>query len=179
MSNGCVLEVCVDSLESALEAQRGGAHRIELCSSLIEGGVTPSHGLLQATCRALTTCKVYALIRPRPGDFLYSDVCECQVIQQDLVHAVSVGAQGIVLGMLTADARIDCDRVRGVVDMCRALGELDLPLQPASVVSGTARHCSTFRSCSIGNRNPAPSHPACSLSHGHPFSLPCLDCFQG
>ena len=117
-----ILEVCVDSVESAIAAEQGGADRIELCSSLLEGGVTPSHGLIQQVCRALSTCKVHVLIRPRGGDFLYSE-SEIGVIKQDILLAASIGAHGIVLGFLTPAGTIDVNLTGYFVDLCSALGE--------------------------------------------------------
>lgn len=124
-----IVEVCVDSLEGALAAEEGGADRVELCSSLGEGGITPSHGLVTAVCRALTRCRVHVLIRPRPGDFLYSPQ-ELQVMRSDVLHAASCGAHGVVLGMLTPGGEADVHALRPFVELCAALG-LDLTFHRA------------------------------------------------
>ncbi|KAL4428335.1 hypothetical protein ABPG75_002424 [Micractinium tetrahymenae] len=124
-----IVEVCVDSLESALATEQGGADRVELCSSLGEGGLTPSHGLVSAVCRSLTQCRVHVLIRSRPGDFLYSPQ-ELQVMRADVLHAASCGAHGVVLGMLTPAGEVDADALRPFVELCSALG-LDLTFHRA------------------------------------------------
>lgn len=116
------LEVCVDSLESAVAAEQGGADRIELCSSLGEGGITPSHGLLQQVCRTLNNCRVHVLIRPRGGDFLYSE-SEVAAIKEDILHATSLGAHGVVLGFLTPQGTVDVNLTGYFVELCSALGK--------------------------------------------------------
>ena len=114
-----LVEACVDSIESALAAARGGAHRIELCANLIEGGTTPSAGTL-AVCRARLDIPIFVLIRPRGGDFLFS-AAECAVMLEDIRRAKQAGAQGCVTGVLRADGDIDVDRTRELMDAARPL----------------------------------------------------------
>uniref|UniRef100_A0A8C4EMR3 Copper homeostasis protein cutC homolog n=1 Tax=Dicentrarchus labrax TaxID=13489 RepID=A0A8C4EMR3_DICLA len=107
MAEGFLMEVCVDSVESAVNAERGGAGRLELCSSLLEGGLTPSLGLLQVV-KQYVKIPIYAMIRPRGGDFLYSDQ-EVEVMRKDIELMKSHGADGLVLGALTEDGRVDAE----------------------------------------------------------------------
>src|SRR2546425_4916267 len=114
-----LVEACVDSVESALAAARGGAHRIELCANLVEGGTTPSAGTL-AVCRARLEIPIFVLIRPRGGDFLYS-AAELAVMLEDVKQAKETGAQGIVTGVLRADGEIDQDRTGELIAAARPL----------------------------------------------------------
>ena len=106
-------------MASALAAQQGGAHRIELCSSLIEGGVTPSAGLISVVRNSISI-DLYVMIRPRSGDFCYSEY-EFEVMQQDVLVAKKSGANGIVFGILDLDGRVDRDRCRRLVEIARPL----------------------------------------------------------
>jgi len=112
-------EVAVDSLESALIAQDCGADRIELCADLGIGGITPSPGLLQLAFERLRI-PVYVMIRPRRGDFLYSDA-EFEVMLRDIDVMKSAGAQGAVFGVLTADGDVDVERTSHLVHAARPL----------------------------------------------------------
>ena len=110
MAEQIVVEVCVDSVASALAAERGGAQRIELCSDLLEGGVTPSLGLL-AVVRSNVSIGVHPIIRPRPGDFCYSDA-EFEIMRRDIQLAKGEGADGVVLGILKTNGRVDIEPPR-------------------------------------------------------------------
>lgn len=119
MSDPVILEICADSVESAAEAEAGGANRIELCSSLLEGGVTPSAGLI-STIRSRLAIDIYVMIRPRGGDFCYS-AAEFETMEQDVRTAKQLGAHGIVFGILTEDGDIDIDRTRHLVEIAHPL----------------------------------------------------------
>jgi copper homeostasis protein len=113
------LEICVETLESALAAERGGAHRVELCSGLTEGGVTPSSGLISAVRRRLSL-SLFVMIRPRGGDFCYS-ADEFDLMQEDVYAAKQLGADGVVLGMLNVNGEIDVVRTRHLVEIAQPL----------------------------------------------------------
>ncbi|MCY3833070.1 MAG: copper homeostasis protein CutC [Chloroflexi bacterium] len=112
-------EVAVDSLESALIAQDCGADRIELCADLGIGGITPSLGMIQLVMERLRI-PVHVMIRPRRGDFLYSDA-EFEVMLSDIDAVKSAGAQGVVFGVLMADGHVDVERTSQLVDAARPL----------------------------------------------------------
>jgi copper homeostasis protein len=104
------LEICTDDIQSAIDAKAAGANRIELCDNLIEGGTTPGHGSI-ATARAKLGPGLHVIIRPRGGDFLYTDL-EYEIMKQDIGFCRSCRVDGIVTGILKPDGSIDTDRTR-------------------------------------------------------------------
>lgn len=113
------LEICIDSVTGALAAARGGADRLELCSALSEGGITPSYGLVQ---QVLTVCDlpVMMMIRCRGGGFVYSEE-EIQVLLRDIQVAQSLGVQGVVVGALTEHHEIDMQTTRRLVEAAQPM----------------------------------------------------------
>ncbi|MCF2504013.1 copper homeostasis protein CutC [Dyadobacter sp. CY107] len=108
------IEVCAYSLESCINAQAGGAGRIELCGGLGEGGTTPSAGLIEVV-RQHIDIDLFVMIRPRGGDFVY-DVFEEEIMRKDIDLAKKLGANGVVLGILTSDGQVDIARTKALVE---------------------------------------------------------------
>jgi copper homeostasis protein len=119
MPNRPVLEICVESVDYAVAAERGGAHRIELCTDLSCGGITPSAALMQ-TVRRRVRVPIHVLIRPRAGDFRYSDH-EFEIMRRDILAAKQFGMDGVALGILQENARVDIGRTRAVVELAQPL----------------------------------------------------------
>ena len=114
-----LVEVCANSLESALNAEKAGADRIELCLELAVGGITPSYGLLKAI-RANVKIPVHVLVRPRSGDFSYTDG-EFDIMLKDIALCAEMGFDGIVSGVLQKDLTLDVARTKILVEASRAL----------------------------------------------------------
>ncbi|MDL5514032.1 copper homeostasis protein CutC [Arenibacter sp. M-2] len=114
-----IVEVCANSLESALNAQKAGADRIELCAELAVGGVTPSFGLLQLVKEHISI-PVNVLIRPRSGDFTYSDL-EFGIMKRDIAICRELGFNGIVSGVLSKDFTLDYKRTKELITASRPL----------------------------------------------------------
>lgn len=114
-----LVEACVDSVASAIAAERGGAGRLELCDALFDGGTTPSAGMIGA-CKAAVSIPVFVMIRPRGGGFVYSDA-ERDVMRRDVAAARECGADGLVLGALRPDATVDIAFIASLVEAARGL----------------------------------------------------------
>lgn len=115
-----ILEICANSYQSAKNARDAGAHRIELCQELSVGGITPSYGLLKKVVREIDI-PVFVLIRPRCGNFVYSDD-EFQVMKTDIQLCKDLGCKGIVSGVLNSDKTIDIKRTKELVELSKPLG---------------------------------------------------------
>jgi copper homeostasis protein len=112
-------EICVDSVAGVRAAGAAGAARVELCSALLEGGLTPSRGMMRRA-RAVEGVKLHAIIRPRGGDFLF-DEDEFAIMRSDVETAKAEGADGVVIGVLTAAGEIDETRARELIALARPL----------------------------------------------------------
>ncbi len=108
------IEACIGTLQSGIEAEKGGANRVELCDNLAEGGTTPSAALIQMTKEKLHI-PAAVMIRPRHGDFLYSDL-EFEIMKKDIEFCKSVGVEAVVFGLLTPEGNIDCERTKKLVE---------------------------------------------------------------
>jgi|WetSurMetagenome_2_1015567.scaffolds.fasta_scaffold114359_2 copper homeostasis protein len=115
-----VLEACVNSALSAVEAFKGGAHRVELCENLHDGGTTPSVGAIRYA-REHIDIGLYVMIRPRGGDFLYSEA-EFSIMKEDIRLARYLDADGVVFGMLNANGTVDRARTGELVRLARPMG---------------------------------------------------------
>ena len=113
------LEICVDNVESAIDSQNAGADRIELCNNLIEGGTTPGFGTIALTRKNLTI-GLNVIIRPRGGDFLYTDL-EYDIMRRDIEICGECGADGIVLGILRSDGTIDLERTAKLIELAHPM----------------------------------------------------------
>ncbi len=113
------LEICTNSYQSAKNAQDAGAHRIELCQELAVGGITPSYGLLKEVIGNLKI-PVFVLIRPRGGNFVYSNA-EFDIMKIDIQLCKDLGCHGIVSGVLNSDKTIDLKRTKELIELSQPL----------------------------------------------------------
>lgn len=116
---GVIFEICVDSIAGVRAARAAGAQRVELCASLIEGGITPSRGMIREA-RKISGIGLHVIIRPRGGDFLFCDD-EFSVMAADIDTAKAEGADGVVIGQLTAEGLIDVERTRELMARARPM----------------------------------------------------------
>ena len=114
-----ILEICCGSLASAIAAQEGGAHRVELCANLYEGGTTPSHGTLELA-REKLGIEINVLVRPRGSDFVY-DENEMDIIRRDVIKCKELGIDGVVIGFLTPEGEIDTEKTAEIVELARPM----------------------------------------------------------
>ena len=121
-----ILECCVDSVESAIEAQKGGANRVELCSALVIGGLSPSVAMFQKVKEAIDI-KVHVLLRPRFGDFCYTDY-EHEILKEEVKMFRELGADGVVIGTLKPDGTLNMEQMKELVEEA---GEMSITLHRA------------------------------------------------
>lgn len=114
------IEICANSAHSALMAQKGGAYRVELCAGIPEGGTTPSAGEICAARALLTETKLNVIIRPRGGDFLYSEL-EQEIMLRDIELCRSIGVDGVVFGCLTADGDVDMQTIKRLMNAAEGM----------------------------------------------------------
>jgi len=126
MTNDYLFEICANSVKSCIEAQKGGAYRVELCAGIPEGGTTPSYGDI-VLARELLKIKLNVIIRPRGGDFLYNDL-EHKIMLKDIENAGRLGVDGVVIGCLNPEGDIDMKRNKELID---AAGDMSITFHRA------------------------------------------------
>ncbi|WP_300365371.1 copper homeostasis protein CutC [Brachyspira sp.] len=109
------IEICVDSVESCINAEKGGADRLELCGNMFEGGTTPSYGVLKLAREKVNT-PIYAMVRPRGGDFCYDDI-EFEIMKKEIKLMKELKIDGIVFGILTKDGIVDKERCAELLNL--------------------------------------------------------------
>lgn len=157
-----LIEICAGSIASALAAQEGGANRIELCDNLSEGGTTPSIGMI-TTVKKLLQIPVYVLIRPRAGDFLYTDA-ELDSMEADIDFCKIAGVDGFVFGVLDADGNVDEERNRRLIETayplpCTFHRAFDVCASPFDALEAIIE-CGFTRLLSSGQQASAPAGAA-------------------
>lgn len=154
---GPLVEICVEGIDGLVAAQAGGADRVELCAALVEGGITPSLGTVRAAL-AIATVPFFVMVRPRGGDFLYSDR-EYASILDDVASLRDLGVAGVVVGCLTPDGRIDEQRMSALVDAAGPLAvtchrAFDMTRDPEEALEALIR-CGVDRVLTSGQRDTA------------------------
>jgi copper homeostasis protein len=149
-----LFEICVEGIDGAVAAQAGGGDRIELCASLMEGGITPSFGTIRAALK-LCYVPIHVILRPRGGDFLYSDA-EFATMLDDARQIAKLGAAGIVIGCLTEDGRIDEGRMKALSEAAQPLSvtchrAFDMTRDPAEALEALTR-CGVQRVLTSGQQ---------------------------
>ncbi len=149
-----VFEICVEGVDGVVAAQEGGGDRVELCASLLEGGITPSFGTIRAALK-LSYLPIHVILRPRGGDFLYSDA-EFATMLDDAAELRKLNAAGIVIGCLTEDGRIDEPRMKALVEAAQPLSvtchrAFDMTRDPAEALEALVR-CGVHRVLTSGQR---------------------------
>jgi len=127
MSNKSRIEICANSVESAVKAQQAGAYRVELCAGIPEGGTTPSFGEIRMARQLLKETKLHVIIRPRGGDFLYSPL-EQEIMLHDIKVARQLGADGVVFGCLTPEGDVDMPLMEKLMN---AVGDMSVTFHRA------------------------------------------------
>jgi copper homeostasis protein len=152
-----LIEVCVENADGLVAAQNAGADRVELCASLLEGGLTPSVGMVEEALRR-ATIPFHVIVRPRGGDFLYSEI-EFAAMLGDVRALRGLGVAGVVVGCLTPDGAIDEPRTRALVAAARPLSvtchrAFDMTADPLEAVEALVR-CGVDRVLTSGQRDTA------------------------
>jgi copper homeostasis protein len=155
--NKPLIELCVEGIDGFLAAQEAGADRVELCASLVEGGLTPSLATVRAAVKA-ARIPVHVIIRPRGGDFLYSEA-EFETMVGDIIALRDEGVSGVVIGCLTSDGRIDEARTKALVEAARPMSvtchrAFDMTADASEALEALVR-CGVDRVLTSGQRDTA------------------------
>jgi len=149
------LEICVFSIQDVLSAIKGGADRLELCASYLEGGITPSHATIMETFNYIDPKDVVVMIRPRGGNFIYSDA-EFEVMKMDILHNKELGVKNVIFGIINEDGTLDVTRNKQLVELsspmhCTLQRAFDLT-QDAFIALEEAIHCGFKRVLTSGQQ---------------------------
>jgi copper homeostasis protein len=152
-----LFEICVEGIDGVVAAQQGGGDRVELCASLLEGGITPSFGTIRAALK-LCWLPIHVILRPRGGDFLYSDA-EFATMLDDAAELRKLNAAGVVIGCLTPDGRIDEDRMKALIEAAQPLRitchrAFDMTRDPEEALEALIR-CGVHRVLTSGQQSRA------------------------